>query len=141
MKVRIILIFLMLAASLSLLSCIITSRAIGVEISCDEFNENPHSIRNEFQVEIGDKITVKLCSNPTTGFQWKYEIIGDTVLKEEDHDFEEPEGKGLVGAAGKEIWTFEAVEKGTTEVRMEYSRPWEGGEQAEWTYTFTVTVE
>lgn len=141
MKVRIILIFLMLAASLSLLSCIITSRAIGVEISCDEFNENPHSIRNEFQVEIGDKITVKLCSNPTTGFQWKYEIIGDIVLKEEDHDFEEPEGEGVVGAAGEEIWTFEAVKQGTTEVRMEYSRPWEGGKQAEWTYTFTVTVE
>jgi len=141
MKVRIILIFLMLAASLSLLSCIITSRAIGVEISCDEFNENPHSIRNEFQVEIGDKITVKLCSNPTTGFQWTYQITGGTVIKEEDHDFEEPEGEGVVGAAGEEVWTFEAVKQGTTEVRMEYSRPWEGGEQAEWTYTFTVTVE
>jgi len=71
----------MLVASLSLLSCIITSRAIGVEISCDEFNENPHNIRNEFQIEIGDKITVKLCSNPTTGFQWKYEAVGDIVLQ------------------------------------------------------------
>ena len=140
MKVRIILIFLMLAASLSLLSCIITSRAIGVEISCDEFNENPHSIRNEFQVEIGDKITVKLCSNPTTGFQWKYEIIGDIVLKEEDHDFEEPESN-VPGAAGIEVWTFEAVEKGTTVVRMVYSQPWEGGEKAVWTYTIAVTVE
>ena len=140
MKVRIILIFLMLAASLSLLSCIITSRAIGVEISCDEFNENPHSIRNEFQVEIGDKITVKLCSNPTTGFQWEYEMSGENVLKEEDHDFEEPEGD-VPGAAGIEVWTFEAVEKGTTEVHMAYSQPWAGGLKEEWTYTMTVTVE
>ena len=63
------------------------------------------------------------------------------VLKEEDYDFEEPEDKNLVGAGGKEVWTFEAVEKGTTEVRLEYSQPWEGGEKAEWTYIMTVTVE
>ena len=141
MKLRTILVFVILATSLSLLSCIVTSRLTDVEISCDEFNENPHSIRNEFQAEIGDKITVKLCSNPTTGFQWTYQITGGTVIKEEDHDFEEPEDKGLIGTAGKEVWTFEAVEKGTAEVRMEYSRPWEGGEKTEWTYTMTVTVE
>jgi predicted secreted protein len=112
-----------------------------VEISCDEFTENPNSIiRNEFQVEVGDKITVKLCSNPTTGFQWDYETTTENILKEEDHDFEESEGD-TVGAASIEVWTFEAVEKGTTEVLMEYSQPWEGGLKAEWTYTMTVTVE
>jgi predicted secreted protein len=139
MKIRIILIFAMFVVSLSLLSCIITSRSINVEISCDQFTENNHA-RNEFQVEVGDKITVKLCSNPTTGFQWDHEIGVDGVLKEEDHDFEEPKGN-FPGAAGMEVWTFEAVGKGATEVRMAYSRPWEGGEKEEWTYTMTVTVE
>ena len=141
MKLRIMLTLTMLAASLSLLSCIVTSRATGVEISCEDFRENPHGMRDEFEVEIGDKITVELCSNPTTGFKWEYETIGEIVLKEEDYDFEEPKGEGIVGAAGKEVWTFEAIEKGTTEVRMEYSRPWEGGEKAEWTYLMIVTVE
>jgi len=138
MKLRIILIFAMLAASLWLSSCI-TSRDINIEITCDQFNENHHT-RNEFQVEIGDKIRVKMCSNPTTGFQWEYETSDENVLKEEDHDFEEPEGD-VLGAAGIEVWTFEAVEKGTTEVLMEYSQQWEGGLKAEWTYTMTVTVE
>jgi len=141
MKHKIMLIPMILFALLALSSCIVTSSLTNVEISCDEFTENPHSIRNEFQVEIGDKITVKLCSNPTTGFQWDYETTIENVLKEEDHDFEEPKDKGLVGAAGIEVWTFEAVEKGTTEVRMEYSQPWEGGLKAEWTYTVTVTVD
>ena len=140
MSKRIILVVTMLIISLLLSSCIVTSRLINVEISCDEFNESPHSIRNEFEVEIGDKITVKLCSNPTTGFQWKYETTGEAALMEEDHDFEEPEGD-VPGAAGIELWTFEAVEKGITEVHMEYSRPWEGGEQGEWTYTMIVTVK
>jgi len=139
MKPRIILIFAMLVALLSSLSCIVTSRDINVEITCDQFNENHHA-RNEFQVEIGDKIRAKLCSNPTTGFKWEYEMSNENVIKEEDYDFEEPEG-GVVGAPGVEVWTFEAVNKGTTEVRMAYSQPWEGGEKEVWTYTITVTVE
>jgi len=140
MKQKIIPIPMILVALLALSSCIVTSRLTTVEISCDEFAENPNSMRNEFQVEVGDKITVKLCSNRTTGFQWDYEMTVENVVKEEDHDFEEPEGD-VLGAAGIEVWTFEAVEKGTTVVQMEYSQPWEGGLKAEWTYTMTVTVQ
>ena len=140
MKSRIILVLAVLVVSLSLFSCIVTSRAIDVDISCQQFSEDPHSMRNDFEAEVGDKITVKLCSNPTTGFEWGYEMTGDNVLKEEDRDFEEPED-GAVGAAGIEVWTFETTETGETEVRMEYRRSWEDEEQAEWTYTFTVTVE
>lgn len=140
MKIKISLILTVLTTAIILSSCFITSRAIDVEISCDEFTESPHSIINEFEVEVGDKITVELCSNRTAGFEWDYEMTVENVLKEEDHDFEEPEGDGT-GAAGIEVWTFEAVEKGTTEVRMEYSQPWEGGLKAEWTYTITVTVD
>jgi predicted secreted protein len=95
---------------------------------------------NDFEVEIGDKIRVKLCSNPATGFQWEYAMSVENVLKEEDYDFEEP-GNGVPGAAGMEVWTFEAVGKGRTQVRLEYSRPSEGGEKAQWTYTMNVAVE
>jgi len=139
MKLRIMLTLAVLAICFSLLSCI-TSREISVEISCDQFSENQHAM-SEFQAAIGDKITVKLCSNPTTGFEWKYETIGAVILQEEDRDFTESEDEGIVGAAGTDVWTFEALKTGTTEVRMEYSRDWEGGEQAEWTYTMKVTVE
>jgi inhibitor of cysteine peptidase len=141
MKLKVALIFMIVIASLSLLSCMITSRLINVEISCNDFTDNPHSIRNEYQVEIGDKIALKLCSNQTAGFQWKYEMLGDIAIKEEDHDFEEPVDEDIVGAAGKELWTFEAVKQGTTEVHMEYGQLSQVGEEPEWTYTFTVTVE
>ncbi|MFC1979727.1 protease inhibitor I42 family protein [Chloroflexota bacterium] len=139
MKLRIILVFMMLTVSLSLLSCIVTSHDFSAEITCDQFRDNSHR-SGEFTVEVGDKIRVKLCSNPTTGFKWTYEMSVENVLKEEDYDFEEPEGN-LLGAGGIDVWTFEAIEKGTVEVRMEYSRPWEGGEKAEWTYTMNVMVE
>jgi predicted secreted protein len=139
MKCRITLLSAMLAILLLIPSCIVTSRDINVDISCDEFIAHNH-VMNDFQAEIGDKIRVKLCSNPTTGFEWAYQMSNEGVLQEEDHDFEEP-GGDVPGAAGTEVWTFEAVEKGTTEVIMEYSQQWEGGLKAEWTYTITVTVE
>jgi predicted secreted protein len=139
MKLRICLIFTIFTTLLLLSSCIVTSHDFNVEITCDEFGENNHR-SGEFEVEVGDKIRMKLCSDPTTGFQWDYEMIVENVLKEEDHDFEEPEGD-IPGAAGIEIWTFEAVETGTTEVQMEYSQPLEGGVKSKWTYNVTVTVE
>ena len=139
MKLKIFMITVMIACSLLLLSCV-TSKLITLEISCDQFNATPNAI-SEFTVAIGDKITVKLCSNASTGFKWDYEITGDDVLMEEDYDFEEPADEGMVGAAGKEIWTFEATEVGTTEIRMEYSRPSDSSGQAEWTYVLNITVE
>ena len=102
-----------------------------------------HNVQNtggDFEVAVGDKIRMELCSNPTTGFQWGYEMTIENVLEEENHEFEEPKAD-VPGTAGIEIWTFEAVEAGETEVRMEYSQPWEGGLKSEWAYTVTVMVE
>lgn len=139
MKLRIFLIFTIFITALLPSSCIVTSHDYSAEISCDEFGASNHR-SGEFEVEVGDKIRLKLCSNQTAGFQWDYEMTIENVLKEEDHDFEEP-GGDVPGAAGIEIWTFEAVEMGTTEVQMEYSQPWEGGLTSEWTYNMTVTVD
>ena len=139
MKLRIFFILTIFTLVLLLSSCIVTSYDFNVEISCDDFGESNHR-SGEFDVETGDKIRIKLCSNQTAGFQWDYEMTVENVLKEEDHDFEEPE-EDAPGAAGIEIWTFEAVETGTTEVQMEYSQPWEDGMKSEWTYNMTVTVE
>lgn len=139
MKLRIVLILSMVAVSLLMLSCI-SIRTIDVEVTCDKFTENPHNVRNEIEAEIGDVINVKLCSNPSTGFQWDYETTTENILKEQKHDFEAPE-EDVPGAPGTDVWTFMANEKGTTQVLMEYSQPWDGGLKEEWKYTLTVTVE
>jgi len=140
MNSRIVVLVVVIALTLFMLSCVITSRDTHVEISCDEFAENPTSIRNDFQIETGDKIYIKLCSNGSTGFKWSYEMSGEGVLMEEDYDFEEPESD-LPGAPGKETWTFEGIGKGTTVINMEYSQPWDGGLKGEWKYTINVVVE
>ena len=139
MKQRTILVLLLILSATFVLSCI-TSRDIHVEISCEEFTENPTSIRNDFQIEVGDKIYIELCSNASTGFEWSYEMSVDNVIKEEGYDFEEPRSN-MPGAAGIEIWTFEAIGQGTTVIDLKYSQPWDGGIKGEWTYVINVVVD
>ena len=130
---------IVITCTLIVSSCIVTSHDFDAQVSCDQFANNNHR-SVDFEVEVGDKIRIELCSNPTTGFEWEYEISSTTVLREEDHDFEPPDSD-LTGAAGVETWTFESTATGTSEIDMEYSQPWEGGEKSAWTYTITVTVE
>jgi inhibitor of cysteine peptidase len=140
MKKKIIALVAFLVFLLPLFSCIVTSELIEVSVACEDFNESPSSILNDFEIEVGDKITVRLCSNATTGFAWEYTMTGDNAVKEEDYDFEEPDDD-MVGAAGTEVWTFEGIEAGTAVIEMSYSQPWEGGTKGAWTYKMTITVE
>ena len=103
-----------------------------------------HHISQEVKVPVDGSLTVTLCSNPTTGFQWESAKITDqTVLERVDHKFVSPESEPPPppGTPGQEIWTFKALKKGTSTISMEYSRPWEGGEKTEWTFVLVVVVE
>ena len=136
--------FLLLAAvtvilGFMLLSCGSSSSIIT---GCDDFSKQKNISKN---VEIiqGNELSVYLCSNPTTGFGWSESanISNASVLKQVSHVSITPKEKGLVGAAGQELWKFRATSKGTAVLKMEYSRPWQGGEKAEWTFTLTVVVK
>jgi inhibitor of cysteine peptidase len=96
------------------------------------------------QVEIwanGGLLTVTLESNQTTGYSWELKEISDpSVLQKTDSKYETPTS-GLVGAGGKEVWTFKALKAGTTTLSMEYSQPWEGGQKDAKSFTLTVVVK
>jgi inhibitor of cysteine peptidase len=139
MKPRSVLVLMMLAASLLLFSSCVTSHDYTAQFSCDDFTEENYR-SSDFEVEVGDKILVELCSNMTAGFSWTADIDNESVLAEEDHDYIEPEDDEVLGAPGTETWVFEAVGAGTAEVIMEYSQAG-GAVETQWTYTITVTVE
>ena len=116
-----------------------------ISVSCDEFSAN-HNISREVQLTAGSSVTIVLCSNPTTGFQWgQVQVEDPDVVAETDHEFVEPgnaeNGESLMGAAGQDVWTFKALKKGSTNISIDYSRPWEGGEKAEWTFNLTINVK
>ena len=69
------------------------------------------------------------------------ELPEKTVLEHVDSEYVPPEAKGVEGAAGKEVWTFHAEEKGKSTISMEYRRPWEEGIEPAKTFTLTVIVK
>ena len=123
-----------------------TDKQVQVKITIDEFMKDKH-IARDTDVGEGGTLTLTLGSNPTTGFQWteQAEIGDEAILRQTGHRFISPEEKGGTpsppGTAGKQEWTFTALKKGSTEVSMEYSRPWEGGEKGEWTFNLSVVVK
>ena len=132
----------LIAISLALTAC--ASRGLK-EVRCAEFYENQH-FSGDIEVAIGDEFTVSLCSNPTTGFQWseQADISDDEVVEQVDHRFVGPSDEDQPpppGTPGEDVWTFRAIRKGQTTVSVEYSRPWEGGEKATWTFAMSVVVE
>jgi inhibitor of cysteine peptidase len=113
------------------------------EVTIDKFMKDK-DITGTIEINKGDSLTLILGSNPSTGFSWteKARIIDPGVIKQTRHEFVDPASENpLPGAAGQEVWTFESVKAGTAKVSVEYSRPWEGGEKAEWTFELTVTVK
>ena len=141
MKSKLILVGIVVAALLSLVACSSAAEQAQVSVDIDDFMEQKH-ISKEVEVAADGSLTVTLGSNQTTGFKWELaEITDESVLEYVDDEYVPPEDTGVVGAGGKEVWTFTALKKGTTEVSMEYSRPWEGGEKAEWTFVLTVVVK
>ncbi len=144
MKSKLILMGVVVVVLLSLVACSSAAKQVSADI--DDFTKVQH-ISKKVEVAVDGSLTVTLGSNPTTGFRWSEsaEISDQTVLQQTGHEFIAPEGEGgsppAPGTAGQEVWTFKALKKGTTEVSMEYSRPWEGGEKAEWTFVLTVVVK
>jgi inhibitor of cysteine peptidase len=111
-----------------------------IGVGYDEFSQGK-TISKQITMTEGTELIVNLASNPSTGFNWTQAAIGTpSVLTQVDSKYVAPDTKAL-GAAGTQVLTFKASAKGTTTVKMDYSRPWEGGEKAEWTFTLTVTVQ
>ncbi len=78
------------------------------------------------QIKAGREFSIKLQSNPTTGYKWRLTRPPDgKVLLLVRSEYERPENAALAGSGGIEIWTFRALSPGKTSVTFQYIRPWE----------------
>jgi inhibitor of cysteine peptidase len=156
MKIKAIILVLAVLLSLSLLACTskTTEQAPGVPdpstyaaattveyYTCNDFSNNPN-LTDEITFTVGKGVSVILCSNQSTGFQWneQAQISDPEVVEQVNHEYAAPVGN-KPGAAGTETFSFRGLRKGTATVYLEYSQPWEGGTKAEWTCTLTVTIK
>ena len=116
-------------------------RDVKVELSYEDFCTQPNYSGN-IRLLIGGGLTVILYSNPSTGFLWSKlaQISNRTVLMQIDHKWLPPTSD-RAGAGAQQVWTFKTLKRGLSTIYLEYSRPWEGGDKAHWTFHLTVVVK
>lgn len=102
-----------LITSLLLTNCTLATRSKVIVLT----KENP-------------SCTIRLPSNPTTGYSWTIQAYDTTLLQLKRHYYISPE-TGLIGAGGEDIWEFEATPKAfetaphRVKIRLIYARSWE----------------
>jgi len=74
------------------------------------------------------EFTIKLKSNPTTGYSWFLREYDAKLIAPVNKKYKGPDKK-LIGAGGFEIWTFKMKPNAfavphQTSLRMIYARPW-----------------
>jgi inhibitor of cysteine peptidase len=115
-----------------------------VTISVDEFGAENHIVKNIELTKPGSLI-VTLGANPTTGYSWaaSANISDPAVIGQDSHNYVtlNTGNNSVVGAPGKDVWVFNSLKAGTSNITFSYSRPWQGGEQNTWTLVLNVTVK
>lgn len=90
---------------------------------------------------LGANAVITLEANHTTGYSWQsakpletdiIKFIGTQYITTET---------GLIGAGGKEVWTFKTLKKGIVEVPLVYVRPWEKDKSPARQATFMIIVK
>jgi predicted secreted protein len=56
------------------------------------------------------------------------------------NNYEGPD-TNLLGASGTEVWVFGASDTGSATIKMNYGRPWEGGDKDLYTVTINVNIK
>ncbi len=114
-----------------------------ITIDCAAFEAQP-TVAQDVRVGVGQQIVIKVCSNPSTGFGWQASDVPATIVRLVDQSYLEPGSSagqpGVVGAAGIEALTFEALAAGAGDVHLAYSQPWTGGTKGAWNLTLHVVV-
>ena len=88
----------------------------------DKKKDNSNNNNNN-KVEVGDTLDSELVSNPSTGYEWSYEVTGDDAIVLSNRYEEDKDCNGADGCSGKEIYTVSSVAKGIVTIKFTYARP------------------
>ena len=87
---------------------------------------SPISPNATLSAKINEQFYITLSSNPSsTGYEWQVASVSNPdMVRFVDSQYIRPESE-LVGAPGKQILTFNALQEGTATVMLGYVQPWE----------------
>ena len=71
----------------------------------------------------GGKLNLKLDSNPTTGYYWYLKDIDASQIDQLSEDyFADPAPEGITGSGGHQMFVFEALATGKSDLKLSYER-------------------
>jgi len=88
----------------------------------------------------GQRVTISLEANPTTGYQWELAECDSSILAPQGEPKYTAPRTPPIGSGGQESWRFRAMAKGKTELRLVYRRSWEDKSEPGRTFAATVVV-
>ena len=125
-------------AVIALSSALIVSGCGTKEATDDKQTVEPEA-PTSIVTEAGKQFEINLAGNPSTGFEW-------TLADEPDPElvkrlWEDTYVYALTpGAPAIQVFNFEALAVGSTDLKFEYSRSWETDVAPEKTHTVSVTI-
>jgi inhibitor of cysteine peptidase len=108
----------------------------SVEVRLQD-NEAKRSV----ELSHGDKLVLRLDSNPSTGYQWQVSLISGNVLDWVEGPSYLPSEPSLIGSGGTASFGFLALKKGRASLKLIYRRPWEEGKPPARTVVLKVWIK
>ena len=91
------------------------------------------------EIETGDTFTIVVQSNPSTGYRWQMaEPLDETIIRFLAHEYR-ADRPIQPGSGGWDVWTFEALAPGETQITLNNFPPSNDVTPCE-TTTFTITI-
>jgi len=94
----------------------------------------------EIKLKAGQVVQVQLAGVGGTGYWWYVQDL-DVRHLELLAEKTKPASDGRVGGPVLGLWTFQAKEPGTTEIKMDYYRKWEGVGKAIEKFRVKITID
>jgi len=94
----------------------------------------------QINIFIGQTLVVSLEARPSTGYTWEVVELDELILRQQGDPEFQPASGGL-GAPGVQIFRFEAISAGETDLSMIYHQPWVEGVAPQETFSVHVIVQ
>lgn len=131
--------FAVLIGSTILISGIITSCS-NSEVLLDEFDESVNG--KVVYVEPNKNFTIKLNSNPSTGYKWEWKKNDTEIIELVSSSYKSNStNPQQVGVGGVETFVFKTIKKGRDTIELIYYRAWEKDVPPAKTISFEVSTK
>lgn len=78
---------------------------------------------NEITIKRGEKFSIELMENASTGYRWQFRIVSGKAQKLDDQY--DAQNATAVGGVGKRTMTYKAFGKKDIVIKADYKRSWQ----------------